>query len=156
MPNPAPGSLIGPGLHKQIKDTIAKVDGLPIGGEVIRIPTELGGSEAFVPTKKIFRVATYSGEWNKNGQKPVQFLNSTEATVSVTNLFYDLPNNGTSTCAIVKEGTAWYLVQDVHTTITVITDVSLGTAGLVFTRAILNVVSTATAGTVSISTTTCA
>jgi hypothetical protein len=75
--------------------------------------------------------------------------------VSAVNLFYDLPNNGNSTCAIAKDGTAWYLVQDVHTTMTVITGASLTTAGLQFTRAVINVVSTATASIQTVGTTAC-
>jgi len=106
---------------------------------------------------KTFRVATFTGAWPIGGTKTVTFrgVTSTPNTVSATNLFYTLPDNGTSDCAIAKEGTAWYLVQDVHTQITVITGASLGTAGIEFTRAVVTVVATATASVTTITTTAC-
>lgn len=110
---PAPGSLIGPGLHKQIKDTIAKVDGLPIGGDVIRIPTELGGSDTYVP--KTFRVATFTGTWSIGAAKSVKLTQNTSQTVSATNLFAPVGGaSGDQKCAIAKDGTAWYLIAEPH------------------------------------------
>lgn len=110
-----------------------------------------------VPASKVFRVCTFTGSWAINAAKTVTFkgVTSTPNTVQATNLFYDLPNNGTSDCAIAKDGTAWYLVQEVHTTMTVITGASLTTAGLQFTRAVINVVSTATASVQTVGTTAC-
>ena len=106
---------------------------------------------------KVFRVCTFTGAWSINASKTVTFrgVTSTPNTVSAVNLFYDLPNNGNSTCAIAKDGTAWYLVQDVHTTMTVITGASLTTAGLQFTRAVVTVVATATASVQTVGTTAC-
>lgn len=149
----ANGFLISQGLHQDIKRTIARVDGMPFGGGLTRIPTDLSGADAF-PTDT-FRIATFDGAWTRGSEKSVTLTSDTASTVSATNLFYDLPNNGMSTCAIAKDGTAWYLVQDVHTQVTVITNVSLGTAGLQFTRAVLTVVATATASVTNIGTTAC-
>jgi hypothetical protein len=106
---------------------------------------------------KVFRVCTFTGAWSINASKTVTFKNqtSTPNTVSAVNLFYDLPSSGTSDCAIAKDGTAWYLVQDVHTTMTVITGATLTTAGLQFTRAVINVVATATASVQTVGTTAC-
>jgi hypothetical protein len=82
-------------------------------------------------------------------------VTSTPNTVSATNLIYDLPSQGELPCGIAKDGTAWYLIAVKHTTAEVITGATLGTAGLVFTRARVQVVSTATASQISIGTTAC-
>lgn len=151
----ARGYLIGEGYRDRIDRTISRVDGLVDGSAATQIPTrlqELAGS-----SQKTFRICTFTGAWAINADKTVTFrgVTTTPNTVSATNLFFDLPNNGTSTCAIAKDGTAWYLVQDVHTQVSVITDVTLGTAGLQFTRAVLTVVATATASVTNIGTTAC-
>jgi hypothetical protein len=59
-------------------------------------------------SSKVFRVATFTGAWAINTAKVVTFRNVT-TTVSVTNLIYDLPSQGTLPCNIAKDGTAWYL-----------------------------------------------
>ncbi|NDD55939.1 hypothetical protein EBZ39_19085, partial [bacterium] len=107
--------------------------------------------------QRLFRVCTFTGAWAINASKTVTFKNQTATpnTVAAVNLFYTLPDNGTSGCAIAKEGTAWYLVQEVHTQVTVITGATLSTAGLVFTRSTLTVVATATASVQTIGTTAC-
>jgi hypothetical protein len=106
---------------------------------------------------KVFRVCTFTGAWPINSAKTVTFrgVTSTPNTVSATNIVYDLPSQGELPCGIAKDGTAWYLVAVKHTTAEVITGATLGTAGLVFTRARIQVVSTATASQVSIGTTAC-
>jgi hypothetical protein len=62
---------------------------------------------------KPFRVCTYTGDWPVGSSKTVTFKNqtSTPNTVSATNLFLPLPENGTRDCAVAKDGTAWFLVQ---------------------------------------------
>jgi len=151
----ARGFLISDGLRQDIKRTIARVDGMPDGPGATKIPTRFESLPA--PAGKAFRICTFTGAWAINGEKTVTFrgVTTTPNTVSATNLFFDLPSNGTSTCAIAKEGTAWYLVQDVHTQVTVITGASLGTAGIEFTRAVVTVVATATASVTTITTTAC-
>jgi hypothetical protein len=150
------GALLGPQLYDKIKATIARVDGTPVGGAVSRIPTDLSGDVAFSP--KVFRVCTFTGSWAINTAKTVTFrgVTSTPNTVSATNLVYELPSQGELPCGIAKDGTAWYLIAVKHTTTEVITNVTLGPAGLVFTKTRIQVVSTATASQVSIGTTTCA
>lgn len=115
------------------------------------------GSAPGPAASKVFRVCTFTGEWGKGSNKVVTFRNVTTVpnTVVATNLFYDLPDNGETDCAIAKDGTAWYLVQEVHTQVTVITGATLTTAGLQFTRAIMQVVCTATASTVTLTTIDC-
>jgi hypothetical protein len=62
---------------------------------------------------KPFRVCTYSGDWPVGSSKTVTFKyqTTTPNTVSATNLFLPLPENGTRDCAVAKDGTAWFLVQ---------------------------------------------
>jgi hypothetical protein len=62
---------------------------------------------------KPFRVCTYSGDWPVGSSKTVTFKyqTTTPNTVSATNLFLPLPENGTRHCAVAKDGTAWFLVQ---------------------------------------------
>jgi hypothetical protein len=106
---------------------------------------------------KPFKVCTFTGAWAINTAKVVTFRNvtSTPNTVSATNLIYDLPSQGTLPCNIAKDGTAWYLVSVKHTTADIITNVTLGTAGLVFTRLRIQVASTATSSVVTVGTTAC-
>jgi len=72
------------------------------------MPRSLGGSSA-----KVFRICTYTGAWSINDSKTVTFKyqTTTPNTVSATNLFLPLPENGTRHCAVAKDGTAWFLVQ---------------------------------------------
>jgi hypothetical protein len=148
--------LIGESLREKLKSTIAKVDSIPFGGPVSRIPTVIEGESAYVP--KTFRVCTFTGSWAINTEKEVTFrgVTTTPNTVSAANLVYDLPDQGELPCNIAKDGTAWYLIGVKHTTTEVITNVTLGTAGLVFTKTRIQVVSTATASQVSVGTTACA
>jgi hypothetical protein len=112
-----------------------------------------GGSGA----GRVFRVCTFTGAWAIDTAKTVTFRNvtTTPNTVSATNLIYDLHSQGELPCGIAKDGTAWYLIAVKHTTAEVITGATLGTAGLVFTRARIQVVSTAAANQISIGTTAC-
>lgn len=63
--------------------------------------------------RKVFRVATFTGAWSIDAAKTVTFKNQTATpnTVSATNLFFDIPSDGTKNCAVSRDGTAWYLVQ---------------------------------------------
>jgi len=149
--------LIGESLREKLKSTISKVDSLAPGGPVSRIPTILEDSgQSYSP--KVFRICTFTGSWAINANKVVTFrgVTTTPNTVSVTNLTYELPSQGTMPCSIGKDGTAWYLIGVKHTTVEVITNVTLGTAGLVFTKTLVQVVSTATESQVTIGTTACA
>jgi len=65
-------------------------------------------------SRKVFRVATFSGVWDKNTSKTVTFRNqtSTPNTAMAENLFVTVGNTATGTlnCAIGRDGTAWYLI----------------------------------------------
>jgi hypothetical protein len=108
--------LIGESLREKLKSTIAKVESIPFGGPVSRIPTVLedGGSSV---APKVFRVCTAAGEWPVDSSKDVTFygVESTPNTVSVLNQLVSLPApKSTATSRIVniaKDGTQWYLVS---------------------------------------------
>jgi hypothetical protein len=104
---------------------------------------------------KTFRVCTFTGAWSINSSKTVTFKNQTTTpnTVSATNLFLGLPENGTRNCGIAKDGTGWYLIQWQMDAATALSGATLGTASLEFSR--INVASLGTATTVSIAVTTC-
>lgn len=108
--------LIGESLREKLKSTIAKVESIPFGGPVSRIPTALeDGGGSFSP--KVFRVCTAAGAWPVNSSKNVTFYGvaSTPNTVSVLNQLVSLPApKSTTTTRIVniaKDGTQWYLVS---------------------------------------------
>jgi hypothetical protein len=105
--------------------------------------------------QKTFRVCTFTGAWSINASKTVTFKNQTTTpnTVSATNLFLGLPENGTRNCGIAKDGTGWYLIQWQMDAATALSGATLGTASLEFSR--INVASLGTATTVSIAVTTC-
>jgi hypothetical protein len=104
-------------------------------------------------SRRVFRMATFTGAWAINGAKTVTLRGST-ATLSAVNLFLNLPDNGQRNCAVAKDGTAWNLIQWQWNEADVMVGVGLGTAHLEFTR--VKSVSLATAVTVRLSITTCA
>jgi hypothetical protein len=109
----ARGFLISDGLHKDIKRTIARVDGMPDGPGATKIPTRFEGVQA--QAGKVFRVCTFDGAWSIGDTKTVTFKyqTATPNTASVTNLFFPVTSTaaGNTDCAIAKDGTAWYLID---------------------------------------------
>jgi hypothetical protein len=108
--------LIGESLRAKLKSTIAKVDSIPFGGPVTRLPHgSISDGPTYIP--KVFRVCTASGSWPAESSKTVTFygVTSTPNTVSVLNKLVSLPApKGTTTSRIVniaKDGTQWYLVS---------------------------------------------
>jgi len=107
--------LIGESLREKLKSTIAKVESIPFGGPVSRIPTALEEGAPYNP--KVFRVCTVAGSWPVNSSKDVTFYGITTSpnTVSVLNKLVSLPApKSTTTTRIVniaKDGTQWYLVS---------------------------------------------
>lgn len=107
-------ALIGPAFYGKLKETIAKVDGRPIGSGGTKIPTDLGGDGGgFVP--KTFRIATFTGAWSIGSDKTVTLASDTSQTLTATNLFFPVPApKSTATrvnCTIAKDGTAWCLIN---------------------------------------------
>jgi hypothetical protein len=118
---------------------------------------------------KLFRVCTFTGAWEIGSAKEVTFINvtSTPNTASALNLFTNFTATAaTTTCAIAKEGTAWYLVapsgSSVSTastqsmTVSVLTGASLSGAGLQFTTAEVVVLAVGQTALITIGTTDCA
>jgi hypothetical protein len=72
------------------------------------VPVQSGG--------KVFRVCTFTGAWLTNASKIVTFrgVTSTPNTALALNLFAEITGSTSTTtlfsCAIAKEGTAWYLI----------------------------------------------
>lgn len=112
---------------------------------------------------KVFRVGTFTGAWAINTSKTVTFRNvtTTPNTASAMNLFTEFTQTTAAVnCAIAKDGTAWYLIAptgvDRKTAQTsVITSVSLGTAGLEFTRVEIKILETVSSSVITIGTTAC-
>lgn len=70
--------------------------------------------EAIQQARKVkqIRAATFSGSWNINVSKVVQFTNAPTATASVMNLSWPITHNHATPepCIVGKDGTSWYLV----------------------------------------------
>jgi hypothetical protein len=67
------------------------------------------------PPAKVFRIATFTGEWSISTTKVVTFKyqTATPNTATVVNLFafVGVTSSAVQTdCAIAKEGTAWFLI----------------------------------------------
>lgn len=110
----AEGFLLGPNLLSQIRRTIDRVDGEPIGSGFRRAQVALEGEGP--RSAKVFRICTFTGSWAINATKTVTFKyqTTTPNTVNATNLFFPLAttSTGASTeCAIAKDGTAWFLID---------------------------------------------
>lgn len=64
---------------------------------------------------RVFRVATFEGDWPIGTDNVVTFKNITNTpnTVNAKNLFFPInfPPSGQRDCAVAKEGTSWYLVD---------------------------------------------
>lgn len=107
------------------------------------------------PRRRVFRMGTYTGAWPRGAVKVVTLDNG--STLSASNRFFDLPSLGVRSCAVAKDGTAWHLVQWQwnYTTENVVTDASLGSTALTFSRRQVVVLDSGTATTVSISISTC-
>ena len=110
-------------------------------------------------SSKVFRVCTFTGDWAINASKTVTFrgVTSTPNTASAMNLFLALPDRGSQPCGIAKDGTAWHLIAWAPATAqtTVLTSVSLGTAGLSFTAMQIKFSETVSSSVVTIGTTAC-
>jgi len=94
---------------ERIARVVRKVEAGNRSGAGLSFPRPLGESG------KVFRVCTFTGTWAKDTAKTITFLNqtSTPNTVSASNLFASVGVTVTSTvssCAIAKDGTAWYLI----------------------------------------------
>jgi hypothetical protein len=106
---------------------------------------------------KVFRVATFTGAWAIDSAKTVTFKlqTTTPNTVSATNYFLDLPDNGTRNCGIAKEGTAWHLIQWQWYSVEAATAATLTTAAIEFNTIPFAAIATSSTNKFTISITTC-
>ena len=159
----AQGFLLGPDLLARTRRTIETVEGGVVGSGFRAIPTVLEGE---TPTnQKVFRICEFTGAWAIGATKTVTFkyVTATPNTAVAVNLFATVPApSGTADCAIARDGTAWFLIewfqptqQTATATVTVLTGVTLTTAGLQFTRASVTVQASATLTITTIKTTAC-
>jgi hypothetical protein len=110
----AQGFLIGENLLGQIKDTVKRVQGEPMVGNISRIETRFEGGPP-TPASKTFRICTFTGAWGVGDTKTVTFrgVTATPNTAVAVNLTFHLPDIGTGpyNCCVAKDATAWYLVS---------------------------------------------
>ena len=142
---------------ERIARVVRAVEGARPGGEGLRSRAMVAGRK-----DKPFKVCTFTGAWAINTAKTVTFRNvtTTPNTVSATNLFLALPDRGSQPCGIAKDGTAWHLiayapVSQATATASILTSVSLGTAGLRFTKMDIKILETVSSSVITIGTTAC-
>ena len=111
------------GSAERIRDTIRTVESMVARSDVTALPTRFGEG-APLPLDN-FRIGTFgTAAWSINSNNTVTLSNVgvTGYTVLATNVFGSLPAAGSTateirrTCAIAKDGTAWYLIQPVPST----------------------------------------
>lgn len=131
--------FLGPGLVDKLRDTVHRVDAMPLQTKGGSIPTVIESIPR--PAAGGFKIATFTGAWATNTSRTVTFKNvsTTPNTVQCENVLFPLPSLSTTTnsptvCAIGKEGTAWYVIGVIHAAHDVLTSVSLTPAALQFDR----------------------
>jgi hypothetical protein len=158
-PDGKPASVDRVSFTRPAAERIGKAVRLVEAGDRDLGPIEWGPRGAGGGGGKVFRVCTFTGAWAINTAKTVTFrgVTSTPNTVSATNIFLALPDRGSQPCGIAKDGTAWHLIAYAPITAqtAVLTSVSLGTAGLQFTRMDIKILETVSSSVITISTTSC-
>jgi hypothetical protein len=151
------GFLIGENLLGQIKDTVKRVQGEPIVGNISRIETRFEDGPPTPTESKTFRICTFTGAWSINGTKTVTFrgVTATPNTVSATNLFWPIPEGPQRACSIAKDGTAWYLLVPQLYAANAATAASLTTASLEFKTLPVVALATSSTAVFSVSISTC-
>jgi hypothetical protein len=88
-------------------------------------------------SSRTFRLAVFTGEWNRETLRTVSFYNqtSTPNTVMAWNpIFPCINSNNNPGVLIAKDGTSWYVVNAVHGVTAVVTDAELTAHALQFNR----------------------
>ena len=139
---------------ERIAKAVRKVEQGNRDSKGLRFERVGGGS----PATKVFRMGTFTGEWPMDSTKTVtfKFQTTTPNTVSATNYFLDLPDNGKRNCGIAKEGTAWHLIQWQWYAVEAATAATLTTAALEFNTIPFAAIATSSTNKFTISITTCA
>lgn len=105
------GYLIGPNLLGRIRRVVDDVEAAPMKSSTTRIETRFEGEEQRRTQTKVFRVCTFTGDWEKGTSKQVKLIGTTN-TLSVTNLLYKISPDAPDTVALAgKDGTAWYFIN---------------------------------------------
>lgn len=105
------GFLVGPDFLARTRRAVQAVEGNIAQPGFRKTQPLLEGDLS--PNQKVFRIATFSGPWNPNSQKQVQF-DSTGQTVNAFNRTFPLfsvPATTQISCSVAKEGTAWHLID---------------------------------------------
>ena len=132
--------VISDGYKGKIDDVILRVGNQP-QGSVQRIQTRFesmpsdGGGGAI-------RLCTFTGEWLINDGKIVKFASDTNETAAVTNLLFSIGDACTAQRAYVSlvEGpeqpaeATYHLINVEHFETPIVTQISLGTAAIEFTK----------------------
>ena len=107
------GYLIGDGFAQKLQDTVRRVEGMPFGDGLSRVETRF--EDVPMPATVVFRIGTVgTAAWGINSDNTVTLTNVgvTGYTVAATNIFAAIPaSTATQSCAIAKDGTAWYVIQ---------------------------------------------
>lgn len=107
--------LIGDSLRQRLKTTIEKVDSMPFGSPVTKIPTFLEGDFG-TPTPTL-RLGTVSSTWGKGSNATVTQQNgdgtaiSPSQTFTASNYFATITvSSGTKRVACGLVGSTWILI----------------------------------------------
>jgi len=107
------GFLIGPNLRAKLRETFRKSDEALVGKETgLLLETRYTEGPGYTP--KVFRICTFTGAWSKADNKTVTFkyTTTTPNTAQALNLFANITSSTSArSCAIAKEGTAWFLIS---------------------------------------------
>jgi len=108
--------LVGESLRQRMRTTIEKVEGMPTGSPVGRIPTFLEGDFGGVATPTL-RLGTISATWSKGSNATVTQQNgdgtaiSPSQTFTASNYFATITvSSGTKRVACGLVGSTWLLI----------------------------------------------
>ena len=126
--------LLSPGLLSDVRDTITRVNAMPVSTPASTRNQEQPGQ---APSPQLFRIGTATGSWNKAATNTVTWAPGTgvTATSTATNLFANITGtSSTYSVAIARVGNDWYLIGSSESpsatvslttaTATIVTDVS--------------------------------
>ena len=95
-------------------ERIAKVVRTVEAGNRKSAPLYFGSRQSGGTSPVVFRIATFTGQWDVNAVTGVTFVHQTNTpnTAEALNLFAALGTsaNDPRPCAIAREGTGWYLI----------------------------------------------
>lgn len=133
--------LISDGYKGQIDDVISRLGNQP-EGSVQRIQTRFESMPEGGGGGGAIRLCTFTGGWLINDGKIVRFASDTNATAAVINLLFSIGDSCTAQRAYVSvvtdpgqpAGVRYHLINVEHFETPIVTNISLGTASIDFTR----------------------